>query len=262
MAKPLLLFVLVALLVLPSVSSFAVTAQRSHQSHSSALLLRMADDTYYEPKGSSDTVGTFGDWEELHGNYLLRPSVSQGPPRALLHFLGGAIVGAAPHVSYRYMLEMLATKGYLVVATPYNLSFDHLQTCNAVIERFEKIAPSLARQYGAVPVVGVGHSCGALLQLLITCLFPDTPRAANALLSFNNKPVTEAVPFFEEVRRMIDISMHAHPPRKKREKKKCHEIMYTWTLTTLFFSHINTPSQTAVCPAIYGTVGKEWNVPK
>ena len=57
-----------------------------------------------------------------------------------------------------------------------------------------------ARQYGAVPVVGVGHSCGALLQLLITSLFPDTPRAANALLSFNNKPVTEAVPFFEEVR--------------------------------------------------------------
>jgi hypothetical protein len=30
-------------------------------------------------------------------------------------------------------------------------------------------------------------------------LFPDTPRAANALLSFNNKPVTEAVPLFEEV---------------------------------------------------------------
>jgi Protein of unknown function (DUF1350) len=32
-----------------------------------------------------------------------------------------------------------------------------------------------------------------LLQLLITCLFPDTPRAANALLSFNNKPVKQAV---------------------------------------------------------------------
>jgi len=44
----------------------------------------------------------------------------------------------------------------------------------------------------------VGHSCGALLQVLITTLFPDTPRAANALISFNNKPVTEAVPVFEE----------------------------------------------------------------
>jgi len=139
-----------------------------------------------------------GRWEELHGNYILRPNTDEGPPRALLHFLGGAFVGAAPHVTYRYMLEKLAEKGFLVVATPYNLSFDHLECCDSIIQRFETIAPSLARQYGAVPVVGVGHSCGALLQLLITSLFPDTPRAANALLSFNNKPVKDAVPFFDE----------------------------------------------------------------
>jgi len=139
-----------------------------------------------------------GRWEELHGNYILRPSVEDGPPRALLHFLGGALVGAVPHVAYRYMLERLADKGYLVIATPYNLSFDHLDTCDVVIQRFERIAPMLARQYGAIPVVGVGHACGALLQLLITSLFPDTPRAANALISFNNKPIKEAVPFFDE----------------------------------------------------------------
>jgi hypothetical protein len=97
------------------------------------------------------------------------------------------------------LLERLAEKGYLVVATPFSLSFDHLTTCDAVISRFERIAPVLARTYGPLPVVGVGHSCGALLQLLITSLFPDTPRAANALISFNNKPVSEAVPFFEEL---------------------------------------------------------------
>ena len=120
-----------------------------------------------------------------------------------VHFLGGAFVGAAPHVTYRYMLEKLASKGYLVVATPYDLSFDHLNTCDLVISRFEKIAPTLARTYGALPVVGIGHSLGALLHLLITSLFPDTPRAANALVSFNNKPVGEAVPFFEEVRSTV-----------------------------------------------------------
>lgn len=62
-----------------------------------------------------------------------------------------------------------------------------------------KVAPSLAKQYGPVPVVGVGHSCGALLHMLITSLFPDTPRAANALISYNNRGVAEAVPLFEEV---------------------------------------------------------------
>lgn len=106
---------------------------------------------------------------------------------------------ASRQQSYRYLLERLAAEGYLVVATPYSLSFDHLATCDAVISRFERIAPLLARTYGALPVVGVGHSCGALLQVLISSLFPDTPRAANALISFNNKPVSEAVPFFEEL---------------------------------------------------------------
>ena len=54
-------------------------------------------------------------------------------------------------------------------------------------------------EYGAVPVVGLGHSCGSLLHVLITSLFPDTPRAANALLSYNNRAVGDAVPFFEEL---------------------------------------------------------------
>lgn len=139
-----------------------------------------------------------GRWEEAEGNFILRPSIEDGPPRALVHFLGGAFVGAAPHVTYRYMLEKLAERGYLIVATPHDLSFDHLQTCDLIISRFERIAPTLARTYGALPVVGIGHSLGALLHLLITSLFPDTPRAANALLSFNNKPVGDAVPFFEE----------------------------------------------------------------
>ena len=134
----------------------------------------------------------------MHGNYLLRPTLTDGPPRALIHFLGGALVGKAPHISYRYLLERLAAEGYLVVATPYDLSFDHLTTCDDILSRFERIAGPLARTYGGLPVIGVGHSCGSLLQLMITSIFPDTPRAANALISFNNKPVQEAVPFFDE----------------------------------------------------------------
>ncbi len=147
---------------------------------------------------TATTTTTIGNWEEIHGNYLLRPKLDEGPPRALLHFLGGAIVGKSPHIAYRYMLERLAAKGYVVVTTPYDLSFDYLTTCDDIIARFERIATPLARTYGALPVIGIGHSCGSLLQVLITSFFPDTPRAANALISYNNKPVSEAVPFFDE----------------------------------------------------------------
>jgi len=156
----------------------------------------------------NDDAGVVGGWENLYGNWVLRPTFagevpgvddfSNSQPRAVIHFLGGALVGKAPHITYRYMLEKLAAEGFLIVATPYNLSFDHLQTCDEILTSFEAVAPTLAKQYGALPVVGIGHSCGSLLQVLISSLFPDTPRAANALLSFNNKPVSEAVPFFEE----------------------------------------------------------------
>jgi hypothetical protein len=155
---------------------------------------------------------------------LLRPPLDRGAPRALLHFLGGAIVGSSPHVSYRYMLERLAAQGYVVVATPYSLSFDYLATCDAILDRFEQVAPLLARTYGALPVVGVGHSCGALLQVLITTLFPDTPRAANALLSFNNKPVTEAIPVFEEI--VVPFFTYV-AARNDTARKSGSEIMMT-----------------------------------
>ena len=149
-----------------------------------------------------------GRWELLHGNYILRPPMNSSSrstsydataPKVLIHFLGGAFIGASPHNAYRYMLEKLSERGYIIVATPYQLTFDHLKTCDEIISKFERCAPSLAMQYGAIPVVGVGHSCGALLQVLITSLFPDTPRAANILMSYNNKSVKDAVPVFDEI---------------------------------------------------------------
>ena len=88
---------------------------------------------------------TEGRWESLHGNYILRPPSHIKKPRALIHFLGGALLGAAPQLTYRYLLERLSSKGYLVVATPYQLSFDHLLTCDEIIDKFEKVAPDLAR---------------------------------------------------------------------------------------------------------------------
>jgi Protein of unknown function (DUF1350) len=47
--------------------------------------------------------------------------------KAVIHFLGGAFVGAAPHLTYSYLLNGLAEVGFVVVATPYPLGFDYLE---------------------------------------------------------------------------------------------------------------------------------------
>ena len=88
-------------------------------------------------KDPDETNLPFGKWEYASGNYILRPPDDQ-QPRALLHFLGGALLGAAPQLTYRYLLERLARKGYLVVTTPYQLSFDHLKSCDEIIDKFER----------------------------------------------------------------------------------------------------------------------------
>ena len=108
-----------------------------------AALVGTANDSINEDDDEAFPGGG-GRWEELHGNHVLPPSGRQ--PRALLHFLGGALLGAAPQLTYLYLLERLSSRGYLVVATPYQLSFDHLKTCDEIVGRFELVAPGLAKR--------------------------------------------------------------------------------------------------------------------
>ena len=147
-----------------------------------------------------ESIGLTGRWVERSGNFILRPSPTrEQPPLGVIHFLGGAFVGAAPHLTYRYLLESLADAGYVVVATPYRLDFDYLRSCDTILSKFDAVAVELATEYGPLPVIGLGHSCGALLQVLVTSLFPDAPRAANVLVSFNNRPASQSIPGLEEV---------------------------------------------------------------
>ena len=144
------------------------------------------------------SLGLTGNWVRRHDNFLLLPKRA-GPPIGVIHFLGGAFVGAAPHLLYNSFLQLLADEGYIIVATPYRLEMDYLSICDGVLAKFERVAVELAQEFGALPVIGIGHSLGAVLQALVTCLFPDTPRAVNILVSFNSKSASSAIPLFQEL---------------------------------------------------------------
>ncbi|MEO0356479.1 MAG: DUF1350 family protein, partial [Cyanobacteria bacterium P01_A01_bin.3] len=63
------------------------------------------------------------EWRSLADNWVLQPR----NPKAVVHFLGGAFVGAAPHVAYDALLTSLAEAGYLVITTPFFTSPQHGQ---------------------------------------------------------------------------------------------------------------------------------------
>ena len=74
-------------------------------------------------------------------------SGSTTKPYGVIHFLGGAFVGAAPHITYRYLLETLCDQGYLIVATPYRLEMDYIRSCDQILSKFDAVAVDLAAGY-------------------------------------------------------------------------------------------------------------------
>nr|GFA12976.1 alpha/beta hydrolase fold protein [Tanacetum cinerariifolium] len=117
-----------------------------------------------------------------------------------------------------YLLGLLANEGYLIISVPYNVTFDHSQAAREVFERFHSCLTSvltyglpsdglLAAELVDLPLYSVGHSNGALLQVLSGSYFSDKLPKANAIISYNNRPATEAVPYFEQLGPLVSQMM-------------------------------------------------------
>jgi Protein of unknown function (DUF1350) len=149
------------------------------------------------------------DWQEISGHWVYLPR----QPRAVLHFLGGAFVAAAPHLTYRLLLEALGKQGYAIVATPFINTFDHRAIASDVYNRFEDTLALLESQRylpANLPVYGVGHSMGCKLHLLIGSMY-DVDRAGNILISFNNFSARDAVPMMGQMPAEFNVEFTPNP---------------------------------------------------
>lgn len=150
------------------------------------------------------------DWQEVSGNWVYIPR----HPSGVVHFLGGAFVATAPQLTYRLLLEDLASKNYAVVATPFVNTFDHKAIAQDVLKRFEQTMDILhqksilRKRY--LPVYGLGHSMGCKLHLLIGSLFP-VERAGNILISFNNFAARDAVPLVDQFSPVFSVEFTPSP---------------------------------------------------
>ncbi|MED6144852.1 hypothetical protein PIB30_019472 [Stylosanthes scabra] len=174
---------------------------------------KMVSDAYNGRTTTSTTTGTrFNNknFTKLDSCLVVAPTPYRYKPRAIIKFLGGAFIGAVPEVTYGYLIEFLAREGFLVVVVPYNVTFDHSEASKQVYERFNTCLDTLltsglsqanlsAAQLRDLPLFSVGHSNGALLQLLTGSYFSEKIPKANVVISYNNRPATEAVPYFEQL---------------------------------------------------------------
>ncbi|MBD2252420.1 DUF1350 family protein [Nostoc parmelioides] len=163
------------------------------------------------------------DWKEIRGNWVLVPR----NPVGIIHFLGGAFVATAPHLTYRWLLEQLGNKGYVVIATPFVNTLDHIAIAKSVLLNFERTIERL-HDSGALrklylPTYGIGHSMGCKLHLLIGSLFP-VERAGNILISFNNYAAKDAIPLVEQFNTTLAIEFTPSPLETNKLVQESYNI--------------------------------------
>jgi Protein of unknown function (DUF1350) len=149
------------------------------------------------------------EWQEISGNWVYIPR----QPRAVIHFLGGAFVAAAPQLTYRLLLEALGKQGYATIATPFINTFDHRSIASDVYNSFEDTLEVLQkRRYlpNDLPIYGVGHSMGCKLHLLIGSMY-DVNRSGNILVSFNNFSARDAVPLIGQMPQEFNVEFSPNP---------------------------------------------------
>lgn len=127
---------------------------------------------------------------------------SERVPRSIIHFMGGFIAGSTVQVAYSSLLSSLVDAGHLVIATPIPaLTLKHGETAEQCLKSFTKtyqsrILPLVGREEARdVPVIGLYHSLGGKLAVIVSCLQAlrseradevTPPRLANIFLAFNN----------------------------------------------------------------------------
>lgn len=89
--------------------------------------------------------------------------------------------------------SLLTAFSVQIIAAPYPTGFNHLKIADEVYFKLQRATQVLGVE--DLPVYGLGHSLGSLVQMLIGSTYPSQ-RTGNILMSFNNKNVLESVPFF------------------------------------------------------------------
>ncbi|WP_338442075.1 DUF1350 family protein [Synechococcus elongatus IITB4] len=148
-------------------------------------------------------------WQTIYDNAVLLPE----SPKAIVHFLGGAFIAAAPQVTYRRLLEGLGDCGFAVIATPFINTFDHTTLADEV-DRSYRLAYqrllALNLLSSDLPVFGVGHSMGSKLHLLMGCA-QTSDRRGNILLAFNNYSARRSIPLLGQLAPALDVTVEFSP---------------------------------------------------
>ena len=157
------------------------------------------------------SFGVSPSWYAFDDCLVLFP-MNRRVPKSIIHFIGGFVAGSAVNIAYSGLLEHLATKDHLIIATsiaPFDT--DHEKLSEQSAKSFwscysDKVLPIVGRDLCIdVPVIGLGHSLGGKL---LVCMNSRKSRTispsnkykptANVFLAFNNYGAQDSLEMTKE----------------------------------------------------------------
>ncbi|KAL3916070.1 MAG: hypothetical protein SGPRY_006975 [Prymnesium sp.] len=181
-----------------------------------------SDDWNPEAAASPPPPPAINRWRQMNGCEVLLPDEGVRCT-GLIHFVGGALAGSAPTQAYGPFLEAIGAgggSGIGVVATPVGLSgLDHFGAAREAMLRWCAVQQELDQALflrgdpssSVLPVLGLGHSLGAKLLLLLgsdpkMCEAMGPPRVANILVAYNNFNAARSIPLFSQASKLADAA--------------------------------------------------------
>lgn len=133
------------------------------------------------------TASATPTWQRTGRTSILLPA----HPTLLIHFIGGAFAGSAPDIAYRALLEGVSRETDAgIIATGFDVSGDHWSIAEDVVSQWETALDSLDRDVKKLQVVGLGHSLGGKVTVMLQGREELKKRAGrrvgNVMMAFNN----------------------------------------------------------------------------
>ena len=141
--------------------------------------------------------------------YLLEPT-SGAVPSCVIFFLGGAVLGQFPHISYSTFLQKLSLKmNAAVIAIPYEVGLDHFSIAQKCVKLMKNsiIECEDTRGYpDQLPKYAVGHSLGAKLHSIgIAATGIGDELAGLGCISYNNFAFSETITMASSFARELEV---------------------------------------------------------
>jgi hypothetical protein len=129
--------------------------------------------------------------------YLLEPA-SGAAPSCVIFFLGGAVLGQFPHISYSTFLKRVAERtNAAVVAIPYEVGLDHFSIAQKAVSRMKGAVVECEDSRGypsSLPKYAIGHSLGCKLHTIgVAATGIGEELSGMGFVSFNNFGFAETI---------------------------------------------------------------------